>query len=144
MFSMPLAPGALASFLRSSSLSTWKPRPRNFDGPRCVTWMYGDGSVPRIYRRSLVRSVRAMPKRDKNSSASSRLGDCSRPNARSVTLMTGIAPPLAGSDAPIITAHAGGGRFRSAQGDAAQLLGGCAHLWGRGAPPGAPREKGGE
>src|ERR671931_9036 len=48
------------------------------------------------------------------------------------------------ADAPIITAHAGGGRFRSAQGDAAQLLGGFAPLRGGGAPRGASRKTGGE
>src|SRR5256885_14126482 len=34
-----------------------------------------------------------MPKFDRNCSASSRLGDCRRPKARSVTLTTGISPP---------------------------------------------------
>src|SRR5919204_7002252 len=52
--------------------------------------MYGVGSVPRMYRRSFVRSARTMPKRLRNSSASSRLGDCRRPKARSATLTTGM------------------------------------------------------
>src|SRR3954469_21374899 len=63
--------------------------------------MNGVGSVPRMYRRSLVRSARTMPKRLKNSSASSRLGDCRRPNARSLTLMTGMQPS-SNPDAAII------------------------------------------
>src|SRR5690348_5410902 len=56
--------------------------------------MWCTGSVPRMYSAVLVRSVLIRPKRVRNSSCVSRSGERSRPQAMSVTLITGMSSPV--------------------------------------------------
>ena len=85
--SIPDAPSSLVAFSRSSMLFVRNPRPMNLGSPRCVMWITGSVPVPRMNSLSLVRSTLTIPKSVRNSSATSRSGDCSRPNVMSATLI---------------------------------------------------------